>query len=95
MTQVHDLTSDKEILKFINTLDCHGGGDGCEAALDGLSAAATEIHWRESSRIPSLRYIFHICDQPPHVNDSPILGTRIRRLQRGLGRWVPLRLETG
>lgn len=43
-------------------MDCFGGGDGAEAALDGLNAAATEIEWRDSSHIPSLRYIFHITD---------------------------------
>lgn len=31
-----------------------------------MNCAATEIVWRDSGKIPSLRYIFHICDQPPH-----------------------------
>jgi len=35
------LCNDKEILKFIEKMDCFGGGDGAEAALDGLNAAAT------------------------------------------------------
>lgn len=34
--------------------------------LDGLLAAAKEIQWRDSRTIPSLRYIFHIADAPPH-----------------------------
>ncbi len=41
-------------------------GDYPEAALDGLHAAATQINWREAKHTPSLRYIFHIADAPPH-----------------------------
>ncbi|CAD8147459.1 unnamed protein product [Paramecium octaurelia] len=66
LTELHDLCSDKQILKAIESSDCYGGGDGAEAALDGLNVAAQQITWRDSSKIPSLRYIFHICDQPPH-----------------------------
>ncbi|CAD8150786.1 unnamed protein product [Paramecium pentaurelia] len=66
VTELHDLCSHKEILKAIEQSDCYGGGDGAEAALDGLNVAAQQISWRDSSKIPSLRYIFHICDQPPH-----------------------------
>lgn len=41
-------------------------GDDPEAVLDGLFAAATEITWRDARKVPSLRYIIHICDSPPH-----------------------------
>jgi hypothetical protein len=41
-------------------------GDYPEAALDGLYDAATKITWREAKHTPSLRYIFHILDAPPH-----------------------------
>jgi len=30
--------------------------------MDGLLEAAKNIKWRESSKVPSLRYIFHIAD---------------------------------
>jgi len=30
--------------------------------MDGLLEAAKEIKWRQSSQIPSLRYIFHVGD---------------------------------
>lgn len=66
VTEVHDLCSHNDILLAISKADCYGGGDGAEAALDGLNDAAQKITWRDSSKIPSLRYIFHICDQPPH-----------------------------
>ncbi|CAD8045141.1 unnamed protein product [Paramecium primaurelia] len=66
VTELHDLCSNREILKAIQKSDCSGGGDGAEAVLDGLNVAAQQISWRDSSKIPSLRYIFHICDQPPH-----------------------------
>ena len=66
VTEVHDLCSHHEILEAISKADCYGGGDGAEAALDGLNDATQKITWRDSSKLPSLRYIFHICDQPPH-----------------------------
>lgn len=34
--------------------------------MDGLYEAAKNITWRDSRRVPSLRYIFHIADAPPH-----------------------------
>ncbi|CAD8082046.1 unnamed protein product [Paramecium primaurelia] len=66
VTEVHDLCSRSEIISIIKQADCYGGGDGAEAALDGLNEAVKKISWRDSSTLPSLRYIFHICDQPPH-----------------------------
>ncbi|CAK94356.1 unnamed protein product (macronuclear) [Paramecium tetraurelia] len=66
VTEVHNLCSRSEIISIIKQADCYGGGDGAEAALDGLNEAVKKISWRDSSTLPSLRYIFHICDQPPH-----------------------------
>lgn len=66
VTQFKDLCGEKEILKFIEGLDCNGGGDGAEAVHDGLMEAAKKTSWRKSNKVPSLRYIFHIGDQPPH-----------------------------
>lgn len=43
-----------------------GGGDYPEAVLDGLYDAAKKINWRDTRKTPSLRYIFHIADAPPH-----------------------------
>lgn len=53
------------MIDFINTLDAAGGGDGPEAVMDGLMDAARKIKWRDTTE-PSLRYIFHIADAPPH-----------------------------
>ena len=38
-----------------------------QAVFDGINEAVTKINWRIDNKIPSLRYIFHVCDQPPHV----------------------------
>lgn len=45
-------------------MNAQGGGDGPEAVMDGLKASITELKWREKSQ----RFIFHICDAPPHGN---------------------------
>ena len=66
VTNSHDLTTSEEIVKFIKTLKSHGGGDLPEAVLDGLKVCISDISWRDNSKIPSLRYIFHLCDAPPH-----------------------------
>ncbi len=62
MTKVKELSTNIEILKFIETLSANGGGDGPEAVLDGLNESINKVNWREKS----LRYIFHIADAPPH-----------------------------
>ncbi|EAS06505.1 von willebrand factor type A domain protein (macronuclear) [Tetrahymena thermophila SB210] len=66
LTKVQDLCTAEEVLDYIKTLDCQGGGDGAEAVFDGLWEASKNITWRDSKTLPSLRYIFHIGDQPPH-----------------------------
>lgn len=47
-------------------MNAFGGGDYPEAVMDGLHVSAKYMSWRESTHIPSLRYIFHIADAPPH-----------------------------
>lgn len=37
--------------------------------MDGLYVASKYMSWRDSTHIPSLRYIFHIADAPPHGKD--------------------------
>ncbi|KAL4473139.1 hypothetical protein ABPG72_007369 [Tetrahymena utriculariae] len=66
LTKTQDLCPAEEVLDYIKTLDCQGGGDGAEAVFDGLWEASKNIAWRDSKTLPSLRYIFHIGDQPPH-----------------------------
>lgn len=34
--------------------------------MDGLYDAGKKISWRDSRKVPSLRYVFHIADAPPH-----------------------------
>lgn len=62
VTKMKDLCTEKEIIKFILKQNTSEGGDIPEAALDGLLVAAKDISWRNESS----RYIFHICDAPPH-----------------------------
>jgi len=54
-----DLTGNhNEFKDSLFQIKCNGGGDDAEAVLDGLK-------WRESS----LKYIYHICDMPPHGSE--------------------------
>jgi len=58
-----DLTGDENEFKSkLFEIKCFGGGDDCEAVLDGLNLAVNQINWRENS----LKFIYHICDRPPH-----------------------------
>lgn len=66
LTKEQDLCKDNEVLEFLETLDCSGGGDGAEAVFDGIMKASEGTSWRDSKLLPSLRYIFHITDAPPH-----------------------------
>ncbi|CAD8091608.1 unnamed protein product [Paramecium sonneborni] len=66
VTKIQDLCGEEEIIKFIDQQDAQGGGDTPEAVLDGLYDAAKKIEWRDASHTPSLRYIFHVADAPPH-----------------------------
>ncbi|CAK80526.1 unnamed protein product (macronuclear) [Paramecium tetraurelia] len=66
VTKIQDLCGEDEIIKFIDQQNADGGGDTPEAVLDGLYDAAKKIEWRDATRTPSLRYIFHVADAPPH-----------------------------
>ncbi|KAL4484491.1 hypothetical protein ABPG74_019668 [Tetrahymena malaccensis] len=56
------LTDKVTILKVLSSMSANGGGDDPEAVMDGLFRTITEINWRENSQ----KFIFHICDSPPH-----------------------------
>ncbi|KAL4484496.1 hypothetical protein ABPG74_019673 [Tetrahymena malaccensis] len=56
------LTDRDNILKVLNKMNADGGGDFPEAVMDGLYHSITSIKWRNNSQ----RFIFHICDSPPH-----------------------------
>ena len=61
-----DLTGNhNEFKDSLFQIKCNGGGDDAEAVLDGLNLATNGIKWRESS----LKYIYHICDMPPHGSE--------------------------
>ena len=58
-----DLTSAHGIVDYVSkNLSAIGGGDTPEAVMDGLMSAIGCTHWRPESA----RYIFHVCDAPPH-----------------------------
>ena len=66
VTKVQDFTDDRAIRNYIQSLDATGGGDFAEAVHDGLLVAARDLSWRNYPMVPSLRYIFHVADAPPH-----------------------------
>ena len=74
LTCSYDFTSDEEIKVFIESLTAYGGGDYPEAVMDGLYVSAKHMSWRDSTHIPSLRYIFHIADAPPHGTEYSTSG---------------------
>ncbi|KAL4484497.1 hypothetical protein ABPG74_019674 [Tetrahymena malaccensis] len=56
------LTDRDNILQVLNQMNADGGGDVPEAVMDGLYHSVASIKWRDNSH----RFIFHICDSPPH-----------------------------
>ena len=64
--RIQDFTDAVEATKFSESLNANGGGDEPEAAHDGLLAACKQLTWMEVPHTPTLRYIFHILDAPPH-----------------------------
>ena len=64
-----ELCDQQEILDFIFKQEAQGGGDFPEAVMDGLWEAATNIKWRNPLGTPTLRYIIHIADAPPHGDE--------------------------
>ena len=66
VTKVFDFTDNFEAVNYVKTLNAWGGGDEPEAVHDGLMDCATKLHWAEVVGSPTLRYIFHVADAPPH-----------------------------
>ncbi|KAL4431847.1 hypothetical protein ABPG74_015287 [Tetrahymena malaccensis] len=68
VTEFTDLTSSKNLIKVISKLSAQGGGDGPEAVMDGLREGLKNSSWRlsEDGKTISKRFLFHICDAPPH-----------------------------
>lgn len=64
--QAKNLCSSTELLSFLANQNAAGGGDLPEAVLDGLWEAAANMSWRNPIGTPTLRYIIHIADAPPH-----------------------------
>jgi len=62
LTRIQPLTDEAKAIEFIAGLTSDGGGDICEAVLDGLHQAVTHAEWRSDST----KFIFHIADAPPH-----------------------------
>lgn len=69
VTKTKELCDQQEILDFIFKQEAQGGGDYPEAVMDGLWEAATNIKWRNPLGTPTLRYIIHIADAPPHGDE--------------------------
>lgn len=70
ITKIHNLSNGEKALKFVNSLASGGGGDLCEAVLQGLYDSANKIKWRNLN-IPNKVYkklIIHVADAPPHGN---------------------------
>ncbi len=61
-----DFTDQHEAIEYVNKLTAGGGGDEPEAVHDALLLACKSLKWAEVVGTPSVRYIFHIADAPPH-----------------------------
>ena len=57
-----NLTNKDDSIRVLNSMGASGGGDAPEAVMDGVYYSARDVKWREKSQ----RFIFHICDAPPH-----------------------------
>lgn len=66
VTQHLDFTDQFEAINYVKTLTAGGGGDQPEAAHDGLLLSAQKLNWVQTEGVPTLRYIFHVADAPPH-----------------------------
>ena len=66
VTFTNDFTSNttefKELVKSISAI---GGGDECEAVLDGLNEVVNNLTWRKNSE----KFCFHLLDAPPHGSE--------------------------
>ncbi|EAS03632.2 hypothetical protein TTHERM_00248480 (macronuclear) [Tetrahymena thermophila SB210] len=69
LTDFTDLCSGQQIVKILHTVIATGGGDLPEAVMDGLRDGITKTSWRKTvigKDEKSQRFLFHICDAPPH-----------------------------
>ncbi|KAL4468840.1 hypothetical protein ABPG72_008767 [Tetrahymena utriculariae] len=68
VTEFTDLTTSKNLVQVLSKLTAEGGGDGPEAVMDGLREGLKNSSWRlsEDGQTMSKRFLFHICDAPPH-----------------------------
>lgn len=66
VTKFQDFSDEHDTVKYINSLTANGGGDFPEAVHDGLETCCKKLSWAEVSGAPTLRYIFHVADAPPH-----------------------------
>lgn len=66
VTQALDFTDGHDAGEYVKKLQAWGGGDFPEAVHDGLMHCCKNLNWVELPGTPTLRYIFHIADAPPH-----------------------------
>ncbi|KAL4509268.1 hypothetical protein ABPG72_018199 [Tetrahymena utriculariae] len=68
LTDFTDLCSGKQIVEKLQTVIAGGGGDLPEAVMDGLRDGISKTSWRKATGKDekSQRFLFHICDAPPH-----------------------------
>ena len=58
-----DFTNETQILEFIEKLNVDGGGDWCEAVVDGLDAV-NNLSWDLNDH--TIKFTFLVMDAPPH-----------------------------
>ena len=75
VTMIQNLSSKKEVLGFIETLNANGGTDLPEALMDGLYDAVYNITWRENSE----RIVVLVSDAPPHGREFINYASLARR----------------
>ena len=67
VTHFEDLCNGKTIVEKLNKITASGGGDHCEAVMDGLRDGLSKTSWRKTEENKaSQRFLFHVCDAPPH-----------------------------
>ncbi|KAL4479978.1 hypothetical protein ABPG74_020494 [Tetrahymena malaccensis] len=74
LTDFTDLCSGKQIVEKLQSVFATGGGDVPEAVMDGLRDGITKTSWRKAigKDEKSQRFLFHICDSPPHGKEYGI-----------------------
>ncbi|EAS03631.1 von willebrand factor type A domain protein (macronuclear) [Tetrahymena thermophila SB210] len=78
LTDFTDLCSGYQIVQKLHTVIATGGGDIPEAVMDGLRDGITKTSWRKTvigKEEKSQRFLFHICDAPPHGEEYGFLSS--------------------